>query len=131
MIFEENLNSAPSVQSHIFENVFPNHLLSKDGYVKTKEALSDRDFDLVGILFHSSSFPLSTQFKDLLVKKYRKINLNYKRFEIVFVSADISQQQFNDNYQTMPWLALNYGDQEDKDRLIKEFKCFTAPYLVL
>lgn len=40
---------------------------------------------------------------------YNKVNEDGKKFLIVFVSADRSQQLYTDYYNEMPWLALPFG----------------------
>jgi nucleoredoxin len=38
---------------------------------------------------------------------YKNYNQS-KNFEIIFVSADRTQKSFDDYYNSMPWLALEY-----------------------
>lgn len=46
-----------------------------------------------------------------LVKTYEKIKADGKNFEIVYVSADRSEESFQKYYKTMPWLSLPFKDK--------------------
>uniref|UniRef100_A0A7C9EC51 protein-disulfide reductase n=1 Tax=Opuntia streptacantha TaxID=393608 RepID=A0A7C9EC51_OPUST len=55
---------------------------------------------------------------------------NLQHFEIVFVSSDKDQASFESYFQTMPWLAVPYGDPTIKE-LAKHFDVRGIPSLVI
>merc|ERR1719375_2520283 len=51
--------------------------------------------------------------------------------EVVFVSSDHSQPEFNEYYKEMPWLAVPFASRDIKDALSKKFKVQGIPNLVI
>ena len=64
--------------------------------------------------------PPCRAFTPQLADTYKKLIAEGKKFEIVFVSSDRAQDSFDQYYETMPWLAVPYGDPR-KDLLSKRF----------
>jgi len=50
--------------------------------------------------------PPCREFTPLLACLYEELNEDEKVFEVVFFSGDKSQEQFDEYYSEMPWLAL-------------------------
>ncbi len=46
---------------------------------------------------------------------YNTVNANGKRIEIVFFSWDNDEEEFNEYFSEMPWLALNQGNEKVKE----------------
>merc|ERR1712118_449595 len=63
--------------------------------------------------------------------KYEEIKAAGKKFEIVFVSSDRSDDAFKEYFAEMPWLALPYADRAAKNDLSKVFGVQGIPSLVL
>jgi len=40
--------------------------------------------------------------------------LKKKKFEIIFMSSDSDQKAYDEYYDEMPWLTLDYKEQEKK-----------------
>lgn len=55
---------------------------------------------------------------------------DHEDFEIVFVSSDRDQTSFDSYFATMPWLALPFGDPNNKN-LAKHFDVKGIPCLVI
>ncbi|GAA6071805.1 nucleoredoxin, partial [Tachysurus ichikawai] len=53
----------------------------------------------------------------VLVESYRKVKESGHKFEIVFVSADRSEDSFTQYFSEMPWLAVPYTDEARRSRL--------------
>lgn len=49
-------------------------------------------------------------FTPALVRTYEKLKANGKKFEVIFVSSDRSEDSFTSFANSMPWLALPFGD---------------------
>lgn len=50
-------------------------------------------------------------FTPILTKFYNNYH-EAKNFEIIFVSSDRNENEFNEYYSKMPWLALEYCDRD-------------------
>ena len=70
------------------------------------------------------------EFGTALKKFYNKINSDDKRLEIIFVSCDYNNSEFIKNFQTMPWLAIDYDDPQ-RIKILKKLEISTIPELVL
>jgi nucleoredoxin len=86
---------------------------------------------VVGLYFSAHWCPPCRGFTPELVKKYEAIKAAGKNFEIVFVSSDRSDKDFQEYFAEMPWLALKYADRNLKNELSKAFGVSGIPSLVL
>ena len=72
---------------------------------------------VVGIYFSAHWCPPCRGFTPTLATAYNEANANGKVFEVVFATSDQDENQFKNYHASMPWLALNFGDE-----LIKTLK---------
>jgi len=63
--------------------------------------------------------------------EYYKSKKDQHNFEIVFVSSDKTDEDFNKYWAEMPWLALPYSDRSLKETLSKKYKVQGIPSLVV
>eukprot|EP00277_Geminigera_cryophila_P026977 CAMPEP_0179463624 /NCGR_PEP_ID=MMETSP0799-20121207/45644_1 /TAXON_ID=46947 /ORGANISM="Geminigera cryophila, Strain CCMP2564" /LENGTH=123 /DNA_ID=CAMNT_0021267001 /DNA_START=159 /DNA_END=528 /DNA_ORIENTATION=+ len=54
-----------------------------------------------------------------------------KAIQIVFVSSDRDEAQFQEYFETMPWLALPFGERDLKQTLSSKYGVNGIPKLVL
>ena len=71
----------------------------------------------VGIYFSAHWCPPCRGFTPKLAEFYKKYHTE-KNFEIVFVSSDKNEGEFQEYYKEMPWLALPYSDRDRKVSLL-------------
>mmetsp|Transcript_30210 Transcript_30210/g.39814 ORF Transcript_30210/g.39814 Transcript_30210/m.39814 type:complete len:420 (-) Transcript_30210:151-1410(-) len=64
----------------------------------------------LGIYFSAHWCPPCRMFTPKLVSVYNKIKEQRDDFEVIFVSGDSDQKQFDEYFAEMPWLAIPYGD---------------------
>jgi nucleoredoxin len=71
---------------------------------------------VVALFFSGHWCPPSRTFTPEYIEWYKKFKANYpeKEYEVVFISSDRSQGEFDDYYDDMPWLAIPYVDRERK-----------------
>ena len=86
---------------------------------------------VVGIYFSAHWCPPCRGFTPVLAQAYKDIKAEGKSFEIVFVSSDRDQAQFDSYFAEMPWLALPFENRDLKEKLSKKFKVNGIPSLVL
>merc|ERR1711975_18303 len=84
----------------------------------------------IGIYFSAHWCPPCRGFTPELIKTYNQVVNDGKKFSMVFVSSDNSEEEFNEYFETMPWLALPFADREQKKKLSKKFKVEGIPSLV-
>lgn len=104
-------------------------LLAKDG-TKVK-ASSLATFDVVGIYFSAHWCPPCRGFTPRASATYEKAKKDGKSFEVVFVSSDKDEAQFNEYWGSMPWLGLPFEKRDVKANLAKKFKVSGIPMMVL
>ncbi|KAI2656186.1 Nucleoredoxin [Labeo rohita] len=71
----------------------------------------------VGVYFSAHWCPPCRSLTRVLVESYRKVKESGQKFEIVFVSADRSEESFTQYFSEMPWLAVPYTDEARRSRL--------------
>jgi len=111
-----------------FVELFGEKLQGKAGEVSTAEALSGKK----GVLVYFSAHwcPPCRGFTPKLAEFYTK-HATAKGFEVVFVSSDRGQSEFNDYVGEMPWLALPFTDRARKEALSSKYKVGGIPTLVV
>jgi len=103
-------------------------LIGKEGKVATKDVIGK---DVLGIYFSAHWCPPCRRFTPKLAEVYNKHTKAGKSLEIVFVSSDQSENDFQEYYKIMPWLALPFADRKKKNKLSKIFDVQGIPRLVL
>ncbi|KAH9318585.1 hypothetical protein KI387_020354 [Taxus chinensis] len=87
----------------------------------------------VGLYFSAQwCFPCQ-KFTPRLVSVFNNLKETIKDgegFEIIFISSDRHEAEFLSYYETMPWLALPYGDEKNKE-LSRYFDVRGIPCLVI
>ncbi|XP_070399664.1 nucleoredoxin isoform X1 [Nothobranchius furzeri] len=85
----------------------------------------------VGVYFSAHWCPPCRSLTRVLVESYRTIKESGQKFEIVFVSADRSEDSFKQYFSEMPWLAVPYSDEARRSRLNRLFGIQGIPTLIL
>ena len=75
--------------------------------------------------------PPCRAFTPQLAKTYKKLKAEGKNFEIIFVSSDKDEAQFNEYFAEMPWVALPYSERNRKEQLSGVFQVEGIPTLVI
>ncbi len=106
--------------------IIGSELLGKSGNISSQETLQNR---VVGIYFSAHWCGPCRQFTPILAEFYNNFKAMGAPMEIIFVSADQNQEEFNKYYSTMPWVALPFGNPNN-DLLNDYFKIEGIPTLV-
>ncbi|KAG9265247.1 nucleoredoxin isoform X1 [Astyanax mexicanus] len=85
----------------------------------------------VGVYFSAHWCPPCRSLTRVLVESYRKVKESGHKFEIVFVSADRSEDSFTQYFSEMPWLAVPYTDEARRSRLNRLYGIQGIPTLIL
>ena len=104
-------------------------LFSKTEESVEPSALSEKQ--IVGLYFSAHWCPPCRGFTPVLASAYQSIVAAGKSFEVVFISWDRSESQFNEYYAEMPWMCLPFSAREDKQRISDEYGVTGIPCLVL
>lgn len=84
----------------------------------------------IGLLFSVASYRKCTEFTPNLVEVYNKLKENGEDFEVVMISLEDDEEAFNQDFETMPWLALPFNDKSSS-KLARHFMLSTLPTLVI
>ncbi|GBG30268.1 Nucleoredoxin [Hondaea fermentalgiana] len=109
------------------EELFGPELLSHEGTVETKSVAKK----VMAIYASSNTCPPCQTFTPMLSKLYKKLNEEGKELEIVFLSADKDEDDFNACFKKMPWLAIPFSDNERKQTLMRKLKLQYIPTLAM
>ncbi|XP_013358836.1 PREDICTED: nucleoredoxin isoform X2 [Chinchilla lanigera] len=97
-----------------FREVIAGPLLRNNGQSLDSSSLEGSH---VGVYFSAHWCPPCRSLTRVLVESYRKIKEAGQKFEIIFVSADRSEESFKQYFSEMPWLAVPYTDEARRSRL--------------
>ena len=115
-----------------WESVFGPSLVTKSGSgtasVSTEAHLAGK---FVLIYFSAHWCPPCRGFTPELVTFYNNLKSKRSDFELVFVSSDQNDSQFNEYYGEMPWAALPFADRDRKNILSAKFGVRGIPTLVV
>jgi nucleoredoxin len=111
-----------------FVELFGEKLQGKRGEISIEEALAGKE--AIGIYFSAHWCPPCRGFIPELGKSYKN-SLQSKGMEIIFVSSDRSEKDFQSYYKEMPWLAVPYSRRDVHQSLNKKFKVQGIPSLVI
>eukprot|EP00746_Dinoflagellata_sp_MGD_P122117 gnl/MRDRNA2_/MRDRNA2_57089_c0_seq1.p1 gnl/MRDRNA2_/MRDRNA2_57089_c0~~gnl/MRDRNA2_/MRDRNA2_57089_c0_seq1.p1 ORF type:complete len:367 (+),score=64.91 gnl/MRDRNA2_/MRDRNA2_57089_c0_seq1:77-1177(+) len=118
---------AKELASEAFTKVFGETLMQGKEAKSTRFALAGKG--TVAIYFTAKWCRPCKHFMPQMRKAYKE-NLQGKGVEIVLVSLDHNQQEFDWYYEQMPWLALPYADREKELALVKEFSVSAIPRVI-
>lgn len=99
------------------------------------EFLSDKA--AIGLYFSAHWCPPCKQFTPIFGEVYKKVNDKLakedskKKFEVLFLSCDRSDEQFNEYFSTMPWMALPLSEKKKNSQLSDHFDVSGIPALVI
>uniref|UniRef100_A0A8C2XII8 Nucleoredoxin n=1 Tax=Cyclopterus lumpus TaxID=8103 RepID=A0A8C2XII8_CYCLU len=85
----------------------------------------------VGVYFSAHWCPPCRSLTRVLVESYQTVKEAGQKFEIVFVSADRSEESFQQYFSEMPWLAVPYSDEARRSRLNRLYGIQGIPTLIL
>lgn len=83
------------------------------------------------IYFSAHWCPPCRGFTPKLGMFYDSVNATEKKLEVVYISADRSEEQFNEYYEEMPWVAVPYSETARRNQLAQKFHIQGIPALFL
>lgn len=90
-----------------FKSILGSEIIGKTGNVSTDIPLKGK---VLGFYFSAHWCPPCRNFTPMLKQFYNNIKSTGVELEIIFVSSDRTQKDFEEYYNEMPWLALPLGD---------------------
>ncbi|KAK2525401.1 Nxn [Columba livia] len=111
-----------------FSEVVAGPLLRNNGQTLDSSALEGSH---VGVYFSAHWCPPCRSLTRVLVESYQKIKEAGQKFEILFVSADRSEDSFKQYFSEMPWVAVPYADEARRSRLNRLYGIQGIPTLIV
>lgn len=65
-----------------------------------------------------------------MLETYEQVSLK-ANYEVVFISSDKTEEEYDAYFSKMPWLALPYADSEKRKQLKELFQVKATPHLVI
>ena len=75
--------------------------------------------------------PPCRTFTPVLGQVYEKINASKKQLEIVYVTFDRDEEEYNEYFATMPFLAIPQSDEERIEKIDERFQIEGIPQLIV
>ena len=104
------------------------NILSKKDPVNPVEAC--KGAKLIGIYFSMHNCPPCRMFTPLFADIYNEVNSSEKILEVIFCSGDKTQEEYDEYYGEMPWLALPKGDAR-LGPIAKKYEVRGVPRLII
>lgn len=99
--------------SQAFKNLLGEKLNGPKGLVDVESII--REGKVVGLYFSAHWCPPCRGFTPKLADFYQKFrSSNGNKLEIVFISSDKDENQFQKYFEEMPWHAIPFSDRERK-----------------
>ena len=88
---------------------------------------------VVALYFSAHWCPPCKMFTPQLKNFYNTVNATSKRLEIVWVSSDEDLEEFEDYFEEMPWLAVEFESEDDIDRddISEKFDVSNIPQFIV
>ncbi|KAK9805284.1 hypothetical protein WJX72_010971 [[Myrmecia] bisecta] len=106
-------------------------LISAQGDPAARVPVRSLDGKTVGLYFSAGWCAPCRKFTPRLLSLYQNLNTGGSRFEVVFVSSDRDEAQFQAYFKDMPWLALPFKDSKLRNSVAQTFGVMGIPTLVL
>lgn len=105
------------------------YVIASDG---RKALVSELIGKTIGLFFGAHWCPPSRVFNAQLAEVYNELKLiQNKNFEIIYVSTDRNEEEFNLNISTMQWQAIPYQDNKARQDLTRIFNIKGIPAFVI
>lgn len=104
----------------------------KETLYLTEETTIDDFIDSKFIAFYFSAYwcPPCRNFLGMLKDFYNEVNIDARQCEIIYVSDDKNEKEFQTHYAMMPWYAFPFGDPRIK-QVKKKYTVVGVPFLIV
>ena len=103
------------------------NILNKEGL---QINLKDINKKIIGLYFSASWCPPCRKFTPIVSTFYEDMIEYYDDIEIIYISSDKTNNEFNEYWEEMTFSALPYIDREKKEELTKLYEVKQIPVLV-
>lgn len=86
---------------------------------------------VIALYFSANWCGSCKSFTPQLAKLYNEVNKDGKQLEVIFVSGDEEEEDFNSYYKHMPWLAIPFEQEDERADIGEGYKAASVPYIVL
>ena len=114
----------------VLQTLFGDKLLKSDGSGVETSSLSTIKNAVTGIYVSANWCPPCKTFTPKLATVYNEIRKLETDFEIVFCSWDSDEESFKSYHKEMPWLAIPYDKDKEKDALRDKYSINGIPSLI-
>ena len=113
-----------------FKSFLGESLLSEKGKGNVETASLDQ-VPVVALYFSAHWCPPCKMFTPKLRQFYNEINSSSKRLEIVWISADEDEEEFNEYFEEMPWLSMPFDPSDLREEVSEKFDISSIPQLIV
>ena len=131
LLLEENTNKNDNLHPKLNDSKIylelGKSLYSKRSLIDTSKIVTNNN--IIALYFSAHWCPPCRNFTPKLVEIYQKY-LKNNSIEIIFVSWDKNEEEFNKYYDIMPWLAMPFNCRNSKKDLNTKYKILSIPSLI-
>ena len=119
----------PPKKAYSIEQMFDkSELISHSDKCLTVKSLENK---YIGVYFFACWSIFNSNFTSYLAEVYQKAMKLNLPFEIIFISGDDNQENFNKLYKDMPWIALSFDSRITQLQLKNYFSVNKIPTLIV
>ena len=97
----------------------------------TVETTSLDSVPVVALYFSAHWCPPCKMFTGKLKKFYNEVNANSKKLEIVWISGDQDEEEYDDYFEDMPWIAMPFELEDEREDVNEKFDIASIPQLIV
>ena len=105
----------------------PTEILSASGPTDITSFTSAK---VKALYFSSSWCGICKELTPKLVDLFNEVNKSENQLQVLFISGDMSEEDFETYYTKMPWLAVPFGEDATEE-LAEHYKVSALPSIIL
>lgn len=112
----------------LIEKLLRNSLINQIGMANPDE---DLNVEVICLYFSAHWCPPCRILSPLLMQFYKKINEESKRLQVVYCSFDRDEETFLEYFEEMPWLAINFNEEQAISDLGDQLGIYGIPTMIV
>jgi nucleoredoxin len=99
-----------------------------------KSSIETESLDTVPIIalyFSANWCPPCKMFTEKLKSFYKEVNATTKRLEIIWVSGDEEEEEYEEYFEKMPWTAMPFEPENAREDVTEKFDIASIPQLIV
>ncbi|CAG5132035.1 unnamed protein product [Candidula unifasciata] len=120
----------PKIALHPLEQLLGTSVKNASGLTVNPKSFAVEN-GVLGLYFAANWCPPCRTLTPKLALLYDELKTSDRKFEVVFISFDYSQESFTQYFSKMPWYALDYSELDKRVEVAEHFDIKGIPVLIV